>query len=359
MPRPRRARAVMLADSSAGPRSTTKRVSGPVASVSSRGQSTVSTQIAWARWAARPSSRPHARAHSRTMSTAGASAGWWKPSATGIGSTVGSNARPPRTLASISAASAALRFSMAFWRRRSAAGEPLTTTRRGPLTAPMTTRSWASEASAARASTSSLVAPETASMGEPSPCGTRLTRRPTMVAAAPIRRAIAIRSASLEGVPSRRPAKAATPRMPWLWPTEATGAIWVRSRPSAASRSRVASWVASTPGRPSAAPTRSAECGSSSLSSHACGSNGRGSAAAIWPATGAMRRPDSSTRWVSREVSGFSEKSSVRVANQSVPWPPKVTANSSPSRRRSARFWPRCDVARGSSGSWVNVVGGS
>ena len=48
---------------------------------------------------------------------------------------------------------------------------PLTTTRRGPLTAETTATSSASEASAASASTSWRVAPETASMGESSPCG--------------------------------------------------------------------------------------------------------------------------------------------------------------------------------------------
>ena len=49
--------------------------------------------------------------------------------------------------------------------------------------------------------------------------------------------------------------------MPCEWPTEATGAIRVRSMPSAASRSMVASWVSSTPGMPSAAPIVSARCG--------------------------------------------------------------------------------------------------
>ena len=48
----------------------------------------------------------------------------------------------------------------------------------------------------------------------------------------------------------------------------------------------VASWVSSTPGMPSAAPIVSARCGVVSCSSHTCGSNGRGSAAASWPATG-------------------------------------------------------------------------
>ena len=82
-PRPRSARPVMLAESSAGPRSTTQRVCEPTASVSWRGQSTVSTQMAWARCSVRPASRPQASAQSRAMATAGASAGWWKPSATG------------------------------------------------------------------------------------------------------------------------------------------------------------------------------------------------------------------------------------------------------------------------------------
>ena len=134
-PRPRSARPVMLAERSAGPRSTTQRVRGPTASVSSRGQSTVSTQIAWARCSVRPASRPQATAQSRAIATAGARAGWWKPRATGMDSTVGAKARPPRVLASISAASAAARFSMAVRSRRSASGVPLTTTRRGPLTA--------------------------------------------------------------------------------------------------------------------------------------------------------------------------------------------------------------------------------
>ena len=57
----------------------------------------------------------------------------------------------------------------------------------------------------------------------------------------------------------------------------------------------------------------------------------------------------------SREVSASSPTSSRRVANQSAPWPPKVTANSSPSASRSARERPCSGVAW----SWVSVVGGS
>ena len=70
----------------------------------------VSTQMAWARFSARPASRPQASAQSRTRSTAGARAGWWKPRATGSGSTTGWKARPPRVLASSSAASASARL---------------------------------------------------------------------------------------------------------------------------------------------------------------------------------------------------------------------------------------------------------
>ena len=319
-PRPRRARPVMLAERSPGPRSTIQRVRGPTASVSWRGQCRLSTQMAWARCPARFASRPQVSAQARTRSTAGASEGWWKPSATGIDSTVGAKARPPRDFFSISSASVAVRFSMAVRRRRRASGVPLTTRRRGPLTAATEARSSSAPAEASISSwISAVVAPVTAIIGAAVPWATRPTRRPTMVAAAPIRREIAIRSTSLADSPSRRPAKAATPMMPWEWPTAATGAISARSRPSAASRSRVASWVSSTPGRPSAAPTVSAALGPSSWVSQTCGSKGRGSAAASWPATGATRRADSSTSWVSREVSGSSACSSLRVANQSLP----------------------------------------
>ena len=202
------------------------------------------------------------------MATAGASDGWWKPMATGMASTVGAKARPPRVLASISAASAAARFSTAARNRRRASGEPLTTVWRGPFTTPRAATSSPSEAISTRAATSAGVAPVTASMGESSPCGTRRARRAAMVAAAPIRRAIARSSTSLSvSLPaacSRRPAKAATPRMPWEWPTAETGEMRVRSRPSAASRSSVVSWVSSTPGRPSAAWVSSAAAGRSS-----------------------------------------------------------------------------------------------
>ena len=364
MPRPRSARPVMLAERSAGPRSTTQRVSGPMASVSSRGQSTVSTQIAWARCSARPSSRPQASAHSRTMSTAGARAGWWKPRATGIDSTVGleraSAADLGVELGGLGVAALLDGLAEAAEGGRRAAHHDAARTvdgaddddvrgrRRPRRRGPRPPRGWRRRRRA---------------WGSPRRAGRGPARRPTMVAAAPMRRAMAIRSTSLDGGPggaSRRPAKAATPRMPWLWPTEATGAIAVRSRPSAASRSRVASWVSSTPGRPSAAPIevgrlrvlvavephlrleRARQRGGD------LAGDGRDAAARLLDQVGQTGRCRGSRR-----------RARVRVANQSVPWPPKVTANSSPSRSRSARFWPRCDVARGSSGRWSTWSGGA
>ena len=244
-------------------------------------------------------------------------------------------ARPPRTLASISAASAALRFSMAVRRRRRAAGVPLTTTRRGPLIAATVAASSASETSATSSSTSASVGAADGEHG-----GVLAVRHQAGAAAddggcgadeAGDRHQLDVAGASSPSA-SRRPAKAATPRMPCEWPTEATGRD--RGEVQALGREQVDGGELGEQHAghaESGADRVGAGGGPRRRSSHTCGSKGRGSAAASWPATGATRRPDSSTRWLTRAVSVFSPASSRRVANQSAPCPPKVTANSSPS----------------------------
>src|SRR5699024_1685855 len=63
-------------------------------------QSTGSTRTRRASEAARSASSPQRAAQSRTMSTAGAIAGWWKPTSTSSGSKTGAKTSPPVSLAS-------------------------------------------------------------------------------------------------------------------------------------------------------------------------------------------------------------------------------------------------------------------
>ena len=305
-------------------------------------QSTGSTRTRRASEAARSASSPQRAAQSRTMSTAGAIAGWWKPTSTSSGSKTGAKTSPPVSLASRRRRDSD--SSSAQWRRSSSrsSGRPTTTWRRwafrmdtaGRNAGSASENSWSTVASSASPSMS-----DTPTIGLSAPRRNSPVRRPTSVAAAPMSSPTASSRSSIEPKVSTD----STASTPCECPTTDAGTVVLTSSPSAASARVAPIWASSTAGSETAAADREASSGRSLPSSspvvvlaHSMGRKPWVRTTAISSWTGSVIATEASTsRWSSGPIPVPSMRS-LSASRQAIPWPPKARANAASSRRSSA-----------------------